>query len=84
MSHDTHRTLQVSDPSQARASHILNCIYIYIYIYILCVYRAASHATVQCKYGKHAGHLQKSLLYRLVSKSRQYTAALFKSMSVYK
>jgi hypothetical protein len=28
--------------------------------------------------------LQKNLFYRLVSKSRQYTAALFKSMSVYK
>ena len=45
-------------------------IYIYIYIYVVCVYRAASRAPVQCKYGKHAGHLQKRLLCRLVSKSR--------------
>ena len=59
------------------------CIYIYIILHTLniyiecvcvcvCVYvhRAASRATVQCKHGKHAGHLQKRLLCRLVSKSR--------------
>ena len=50
----------------------------------VCAYRAASRATAQCKYGKHAGHLQKRLLRRLVRTSRQYTAVRFASMSIYK
>ena len=68
-------------------SFTLNCIYIYILCVWererVCVYRAASRATVLCKYGKHTDHLQKRLLCSLTSKGSQYSHLLSSRACLY-